>query len=461
MHNKTWLIWRHSLQFLKAFQSLRYDHVPIGMLLLRDFQKYALRHTVSLRSAQAVKALPVRDLQAACKPYMLQAKPDLGKSGYTLIRAELFGVAKDSVEEKLLYVAHYPREYKFMKKQKACRPLINFQSLPPAKLSPALAGEVMRRLRQCLASPSTPAVFRRRSFRIWMTARVRHAILQVRRAHTLFERYPIKRTIYGSTMNHHGVLITSFAQSRNVHTVNVQHGLFGPLGHLPVNADMNFVWGKSHYDFLRSYGAPAEKIMVSGPCFYRNLPSRDSADARPPGVRLQALVALQPLGHSFNTRMIRLIEQAAKPFDRSVSVQYKLHPDQGGGSLYTKLLRCRRSRIIKHGTVPLNKLIMQADVVLTPFSSVAYESLMSGKPVFFYKKPRFVYYIRSAPTCFRSAGELTRLLSRAIKEPWNLGEWHRRMGVKDKAAASGGDGARFIWAALRRLSAGKVSDSAS
>ncbi len=441
------------MRFLAAFQSLQYDNVPLGILLLRDFQKYALHHPRSFRSSKFAREGPIRNLHAACKPYLPPANPDLSKSGYTAVRAELFGVAKGSGEEKLLFVAHHRREYRYMAKLKECRPLVYLHGLPPAKLPPALTHATMRKLRECLAHRSTPAVFRQRAFRIWLAARVRLAILHIRRVHTLFDRYPIKQTIYGSTINHHGALITSFAQSRHVHTVNVQHGLFGPLGHLPINADLNFVWGKSHSDFLKSYGAPPDKIKISGPCFYRNLQTKHSSGSKSASARLQVLVALQPLGNRFNRTMIRRIERAARPYGRSVFVTYKLHPDQGSASFYRRLLSGRRSKIVRHGTIPLNRLINRSDIVLTPYSSVAYESLINGKPVFFYRRPRFVYYIRNAPIYFHTSTQLKRLLAKYIGNTKRLAAAHAKMGVID-SASSGTDGSRFIWSTLRLLQLG-------
>lgn len=456
MHNRTWIIWRHSIRFLEAFKSLRYDDVPLCLLVLRDFQKYALRHGSAFGTATLQKAGPIRNLQAACRPYLVPAKPNLKKSGHTIVRAELFGMTKGSGEEKILYVAHHLREYRSMLKVKECRPLIYLHGLPPARLSPDLAQKTMGQLRTLLSSARTPAVFRKSAFRSWLTARIKKAMLHVRRVHTLFGRYSIRRTIYGSTVNHHGALITYFAQSRNVHTVNIQHGLMGPLAHFPVNADLNFVWGKSHAAFLKSYGAPSDKIVVSGPCFYRNLPTGNSNAGRTANAQLQVLVALQPLGNQYNRSLIRSIEQAAKPFDRKIAVTYKLHPDQGNKSSYRKWLICRKSKIVSHGIVPLNKLIDGSDAVITPFSSVAYEALISGKPVIFYRRPQFVYYIRNAPVCFHSAAELKQMLSKAIANRDYLSTLHKKMGVIDKVKP-GGNSNRFIWSSLRRLTAIKAS----
>jgi hypothetical protein len=456
MHNKTWTIWRHSIDFLKACKSLSYDNVPLGILILRDFQKYALHHSKAFGNAKRKKTGSVRNLQAACSPYLVPSKPNLHKSGYTIVRAELFGMTKDSGGEKILYVAHYPREYQSMLKIKECRPLIYLQGLPPAQLSPAMAQKTMIQLRTLFSSVHTPAVFRNSAFRSWLTRRVKKAMLDVRRVHTLFDRYSIRRTVYGSTINHHGALMTSFAQSRNVHTVNIQHGLMAPLAHFPVNADLNFVWGKSHADFLKSYGAPPNKIVVSGPCFYRNLPTGNKAAAKMGSAELHVLVALQPLGNQHNKTLIRTIEQAAKPYDGKIAVSYKLHPDQGNSSYFRKSLRCRKSKIFRHGILPLNEMIDRSDVVITPYSSVAYEALISAKPVIFYRKPGFVYYIRNAPVCFHSAAGLKQILSKAIVNPRYLTSLYARMGVIDKVKPTGNSN-RFIWSSLRRLTATKAS----
>ncbi|MCA0754937.1 hypothetical protein KP806_07730 [Paenibacillus sp. N4] len=446
MHNKTWMIWRHSISFLEAFKSLRYDDVPLGIVMLRDFQKYVLHHSGAFGGAK--RSGRIRNIQAACKPYLVPSKPNLRKSGYTVVRAELFGMTKGVTGEKILYVAHYSGEYRTMLKRKECRPLVYLHGLPPAKLPPAMAQKTMSQLRAALSS--APAVFRRPAFRSWLTARVKKAMLHIRRVHTLFNRYPIRRTIYGSTINHHGALMTSFAQSRNVHTVMVQHGLMAPIAHFPVNADLNFVWGKSHANFLQSYGAPAGKIVVSGPCFYRNLPTGRSASSVMANAPIKLLVALQPLGLSHNRGIIRSIEQAVKPFGGKISVTYKAHPDQGGCGSYRKWLRCKKSKILRHGIVPLNKLIEQADAVITPYSSVSYEALINGKPVIYYGTPKFIYYIRNTPVSFRSAAGLKKILAKAVANRGYFPALHARLGVIDKVKPSM-DGYRFIWTRLRRL----------
>lgn len=455
MHNKTWMIWRHSISFLEAFKSLRYDDVPLGILMLRDFQKYVLHHSGAFGGVK--RSGPIRNIQAACRPYLVPSKPNLRKSGYTLVRAELFGMTKEAAGEKILYVAHYSGEYRTMLKRKECRPLVYLHSLPPAKLPPAMAQKTMSQLRAALSSARTPAVFRRRAFRSWLTARVKKAMLHIRRVHTLFSRYPIRRTIYGSTINHHGALMTSFAQSRGVHTVMVQHGLMAPIAHFPVNADLNFVWGKSHADFLISHGAPANKVVVSGPCFYRNLPTGRSASSVMGNAPIKLLVALQPLGLSHNRGIIRSIEQAVKPFGGKISVTYKAHPDQGGCASYRKWLRNRKSKILRHGVVPLNKLIEQADAVITPYSSVSYEALVNGKPVIYYRTPRFVYYIRNKPVCFHSAAGLKKILAKAVASRAYFPALHARLGVIDKVKPSR-DCHRFIWTRLRRLAVTTASN---
>ncbi|WP_054637514.1 CDP-glycerol glycerophosphotransferase family protein [Thalassobacillus sp. C254] len=258
--------------------------------------------------------------------------------------------------------------------------------------------------------------------------------MKIRKVHTLFKKYSFSGVLYGSTINRHGALVTTFAQTRKIKTVNLQHGLLGEIGHLPVNAHLNFVWGKSHQDYLLAFGAPKQKIKMVPPVFIRNnsLGLSDFTDKRsvPPAPPLKVLVALQPLGAQHNHTMIRRIENAAKRYPGKVLVSYKLHPDQSR-KLYQKQIRSSSSKLLSHSGNSLHNLMKWCDIIITPYSTVAYEGLLCKKAVVFYGRPQPFYYLKGCATFVKTEEDIKKLFLQLIKHPTFLSTLINQLSLKD------------------------------
>ncbi|WP_217225271.1 CDP-glycerol glycerophosphotransferase family protein [Desertibacillus haloalkaliphilus] len=318
-----------------------------------------------------------------------------------------------------------------MKRLKGCRPIIFLRRVPPANLPLEEEKQLYQTLEDILDATGTPTYFKTPAFKKWIYKKVGFIVKRIRRIHTLFDRYKISQTIYGSTINRYGSVVTSFAQSRQVFTVNIQHGILSELGHFPVNADLNLVWGPSHKDYLVSRGAPQDRIKNIGPVFVRNLDFK--ANHQPPkrSEALNILVAMQPLGNKYNKKMIRTIEQAANNISEPITINYKLHPDQNNKQRYQKHLIQQCSAVISHGQRSLQELINESDLVITPFSTVAYEALLNGKPVVFYKDPGDLYYLNNSPLYVHTSSELSNIFTAAINDQGFLPSLASKLALKD------------------------------
>ncbi|WP_096439215.1 CDP-glycerol glycerophosphotransferase family protein [Alteribacter populi] len=428
MQRKNQMIWLHSIDFLKLFSNITYDNVPITLPLLREFQKYVARHYKSARLEKKGTKLH-SNIQKACEPYLIKSTVKR-KEGYVLVRADLYPLTANIKNRKFLYLAHHRHEYKKMLKNEHCRPLIYLQSLPETAFLFSKEQRVLNKIKKVIKKSATPRFFKSKTFISWLNKKVKKLLSNIRKVNTLFEKYPISKTLYGSTINRHGALITTFAQTRNVQTINFQHGVFGEVAHLPVNADVNLVWGESHKKYLESYGVPADKIMIVPPLFPRSLQSRTPFHSIS-HQKKRVLVALQPLGYGFNKKMIQTIEKAAQPLANRLLIRYKLHPDQRKRR-YSTLINPNYSTMYNHGSFSLHTLIEESDIVITPFSTVAYEALLLEKPVVFYSKKTTIYYLRGTPIFVKEFGEFKQLFSKISSEPTYLSTLVAMTKLKDE-----------------------------
>lgn len=276
---------------------------------------------------------------------------------------------------------------------------------------------------------------------IWMNRAVKQLLGKIRKVHTLFHKYPIAKTLYGSTINRHGALISTFAQTRKIETLNFQHGVFADISHLPVNADLNLVWGESHQDFLLSHGVAANKIQIVTPFFPKSIGSSSTSSVAATQKLLgqsspiNILVALQPLEYSFNKKMIQNIEITANKFPGKLLLKYKLHPDQDSKA-YSPLFSSPHSQLYAHGDVSSHHLIMQSDLLITAFSAMAFEALVENVPVAFYSKPREFYYLEGKVPFVYEEDELYELFSTIVNDSTFLTKLSAQMSLKDDIKAN-------------------------
>lgn len=208
-------------------------------------------------------------IQERCQPYLIPTRPSTSGNGYTLLRASWYPLSIGREERKFLYLAHHEKEYKQMVGNQLCRPLVNVRCLPEAPIPEREEMKVMKQLTHIWTAGSTPSLFKRPVFIRWMKGRVKTYLKRVRQLYYLFEHFPIMEVIYGSTLNANGVLVTSVAQKMGAFTVNMQHGVFGEVGHLPVNADLQLVWGDPIRNFSLLTVFLRRKSSVSHLCLCR------------------------------------------------------------------------------------------------------------------------------------------------------------------------------------------------
>ncbi|WP_026691182.1 CDP-glycerol glycerophosphotransferase family protein [Alteribacter aurantiacus] len=400
MGKKLNYVWLHSVDFLHAFSPVTYDSVPIALPLLREFQKYIKRNRKKARALKR-KVHSSKSIQQACTPYLINHTPLKKKGGSILVRAEM---ASPVLEKKsvipMVFLAHKRSEYKKALANPRLRPLYYLPKIKEKAIPSNEQVKVLQRIKTITSSPDTPPFLKTNAFKRWIQIQVITLMKNLRRMHTLFDKHTITTTFYGSTLNRHGGFVTSFAQTRRAKTINYQHGLLGDIGHLPSNADLHLVWGPSHVNYLVSNGVPKKKVKIATPVFVRSGRAKVSARKHK---KKQILVAMQPLGKGFNRRMIRRIEGAAKGIENRLQLNIKLHPDHHQKS-FRRWTKGKSTTVYPHGSIPLNQLIQEADLVITPYSTVGYEAMLVGKPVVFYTKKKQLYFVK---------GPLKRATSRA------------------------------------------------
>ncbi|MBM7552586.1 hypothetical protein [Thalassobacillus pellis] len=325
------------------------------------------------------------------------------------MRAEMYPLVADIDCRPIVYLAHHKKEYNRMLKQPGCRPLYCLTDLPEKKIPLSKEDHVSKQVTIAIQQSNLP-FFKKKLFRLWMKQAVKKLLINIRKLETIFDRHPISQTLYGSTVNRHGGLVTTYAQVKNIETINYQHGILGELGHLPVNADINFVWGESHVHYLNSFGVSGEKLKIAHPKFPKSPGPFGKQNTSFTKKKPSVLVALQPLDETFNQKMITAIEIAARQMSGKVSVHYKLHPDHPV-NCYNHLLQSNESHIHPHGTKSLQELIHNADIIITHTSAVAYEAFLAKKAVAFYSAPTDIYYLSGSPLFIHDFHSIKKLFT--------------------------------------------------
>jgi len=440
MDEKNRIIWFYTIDFLQTFSSVFYDHIPISIPLLRDFQKFVERHISKTGFKKRNLKLNL-NIQNACDPYLIKNELYNKEGSYILVRSDLFPLTS-GIKQKCIYLAHHQNEYNKMLKNKQCRPLYNLNQLPEKEIPIKEEKKVNIQLNQIFRNKNTPTFFKNKLFINWMRSSVKKLLVYIRKVHSLFEKYSFLKTIYGSTINRHGALITTFAQSRKIETINFQHGIMGEIGHLPINADINLVWGKSHLDFISAFGAPKAKMKIVPPYFPKskklitkikntkttssNKPIKTNENRLP----INILVALQPLSIEFNKRLIQHIESSSSKFAGKFQIHYKLHPDQDIKN-FKNLVSSPNSFLYEHNTITIQELLSKCDLLITHSSAVAYEALILRKAVVFYSSQKNIYYLQGTPLYVKNIKEVYNLFSRLAISPSFLKDIASRISLKD------------------------------
>lgn len=404
-------IWVNTITFLRTFQHIRLGNIPVAPLLLRDFQKLLTRHYPhAYKKNMTALAHPV---QEALQRLLPLKKPNRQRSGITLIRAELYGILPKRNQERFILLAHHKKELNRIKMKSMRQRTIYLPHVTPSKRAINHVNQTQQLLARKLCSRSLPELFKTGLFKRWMMRRTRQACIQMGRIDTLFHIYKIKRVIYGSTVNRHGVLATTYAQLRRIPTVNIQHGILGSIGHFPINASLNLMWGPSHQAYIEQYGKPYHAIELIRPLFVRDLSQLQQRQLPEPenqNRRLCILVAMQPFSQTYNVRLIQRLELAGEQLPFPIQFIYKLHPDQQRAATYQRLLRHSTSKIVRHGERTLAELFRISDAIITPFSTVGIEALLHNKPVIHYGKPYPLYYLKEQPPFVQKAKDIKAAL---------------------------------------------------
>ncbi|MEA3403212.1 MAG: hypothetical protein U9R79_18360 [Armatimonadota bacterium] len=181
------------------------------------------------------------------------------------------------------------------------------------------------------------------------------------------------------------------ARHRTIPTICVQHGIWGPYfqtGALLPYDDV-LVFGPYAREVLQPLAAPHTRFTTTGHCLYDDVSEGEAAEPLRSELlgehdRL-VLVTTQPIeGRLRRTEPRWWLEGAAQACEElNALLVIKPHPHERDLARYRPLLRRHRraARLIRHGELPLLRLIAAADVLITRFSTTALEAALLRTPV--------------------------------------------------------------------------------
>lgn len=186
--------------------------------------------------------------------------------------------------------------------------------------------------------------------------------------------------------------LVSWAKERGIPCVTIQHGVVGDFRHfLPtLSPDIMLVWGQYAQELFGAIYGDSVQIHQTGHSLYDNLANREPA-VRPEVAALRGhhhhmiVLATQPNEAQFfkhySDWWIEHVAGAAGALDAALLL--KLHPADQNHDLYRKVHRKHPDtvQIIEHGTVPLDDLLVAADLMITRNSTVVLEANILQTPV--------------------------------------------------------------------------------
>ncbi|MGC9317601.1 MAG: hypothetical protein ACP5KN_06130 [Armatimonadota bacterium] len=181
------------------------------------------------------------------------------------------------------------------------------------------------------------------------------------------------------------------ARHRSIPTLCVQHGIWGPYfqtGALLPYDDV-LVFGAYAREVLAPLAASHTRFTTTGHCLYDDLGGNEAAEPLRSELLGEhdhlALVTTQPIEARLRRTEPRWwLEGAARACeDLNALLVIKPHPQERDLARYDLLLRDhpRSVRLIRHGEVPLRRLIAAADALLTRFSTTAFEAALLRTPI--------------------------------------------------------------------------------
>jgi hypothetical protein len=183
-----------------------------------------------------------------------------------------------------------------------------------------------------------------------------------------------------------GAALIVAARRRRLRQAVLQHGILQPL-YVPLLSDVMLTWGASSSDVLASFGTPREALVALGSPRHDRLGRSDNGNARERLLETAGLPGRPTLVFFSNGNdLLRngyaplecaawLENVAARVADR-LNVIVRLHPNEDG-SLYRD---CPHLSITKHAP-GLSTVLEGCDVVASLCSTVLYDALLYGKPV--------------------------------------------------------------------------------
>ncbi len=259
-------------------------------------------------------------------------------------------------------------------------------------------------------------------------------------------------------------LLASWATRQGIRVASFQHGIYGMIegDGGDRRADVLFGWGPAVASQVAMWAPPHPRLEPVGVPGLARAPRR----ARNPTLRRVLVattspglgIALAPWGMREDF-MDALTDGLARLRAAGVAIELRLHPHESPAEYAVMDARAGRDPLPFAPPGPFAQIVARADLLVTPFSSVAFESAALEVPVAMWmehipdaiRSAHFVPPLRGElPGTFADAAEFDQLIARALEDPANGLNAARSLARSLDAYVAPLDTARFA-AALAEL----------
>ncbi|MBW7453947.1 hypothetical protein ACFOLF_24810 [Paenibacillus sepulcri] len=396
--------WALFNEFIEAFESIRYKHIPLG--LLSNFYQYLsddIKRSMSEAQFQAVLKNPVTDDQEIqplfdryITPFVKQEAPCEGakilvNGTYHRFQPSVFLERFDPQTTMLLSRG---------------KPYLGIPVVTLSHYETDVSDTVRELTEDCaglFAQYADHPVFRDQQFQTRTLDDIPRMIKAMSSVEKMLQNVPVSCAVVGTTEDLTSRVLCLVGASMGVPSVCLQHGvIMGEEAFLPVFATVQAVYGQYEMDWYAGKGTRPQQIKMVGHPRYDVIYTR----ARMPALNIFHSLSLQPdtakilmitqpqTNKALFTRSVKLIVQSL-----NVEVLIKPHPWEKKKGLITEYQQLETEfptvRIVPP-EVDLYDLIPHTDIVVMENSTVGLEAMLFGKAVIVFRDPdaekQYSYY---------------------------------------------------------------------
>lgn len=394
--------WSLYLDFIHAFQNLRYKKIPLP--LLSNFYQYIDEHLKQqmmgsdFKTYLKTKNLTEEQIQPHFERWLhpvqipLKTKPITGNillnSDYLRLNFNILSTYFNPQKTIILARREAARG------QKLTHSRIPIHSIQHYTLTnPSLTQKHLKKAEQLFLSYQKHPAFSNQNLQNRFLHDIPIMIERLIAIENLFDQVPISCIIVGTTEEIISRILTIVAASRGIPSICLQHGLvMGEEAYLPIFASKQGVYGEYEKDWYMSKGVSAERIEIIGHPRFDDIFEQKRITKKEfekkfglTATKTKVFVATQHINAS---DWVKLLENLAQ--DSSIEIILKPHPwEIGKGKVehYEKLNSKYESiKILLSRKENLYDILPHVDVAVIGSSTVGIEAMLFDKPVVVLKK---------------------------------------------------------------------------